>query len=118
MRKHRSFKGVKPIVVPDQCVNIRAVLDRISQGQPINAQLRQHTPLPPDGLDMNDFDTGTEEILDLVDAQEVAERVEKAQEEQAKAAKKKRDEQAQAALEQRVAAEVAKRLVALEQQQE
>lgn len=117
MRKHRSFKGVKPIVVPDQCVNIRAVLDRISQGQPINAQLRQHTPLPPDGLNMDDFDTGTEEILDLVDAQEVAERVEKAQEEQAKAVKKKRDEQNAAAFEQRVAEEVAARLAAQQQQE-
>ena len=117
MRKHRSFKGVKPIVVPDQCVNIRAVLDRISQGNPINVQLRQHTPLPPDGLDMNDFDTGTEEILDLVDAQEVSERVEKAQLEQAKAAKKKRDEQNAAAFEQRVAEEVAARLAAQQQQE-
>ncbi len=91
---------------PNQTTSLRTILDRVSQGLPINAKIAKHTPLPPDGDNMEDFDTGTEEYIDLVDVQKLDERI-KAQKEEAfrkqneereKAKKKAFDEAVQAEL--------------------
>ena len=60
---------------PDAHRSMRSILDRIARGQNINEMPKEHHVLPPDGEDVNDFETGTEEVLDIVDAQRIADRV-------------------------------------------
>lgn len=103
--------------VPDMTVSLRTILDRANAGLPMNARVAKHEPLPPDGDNMDDFDKGTEEILDLVDAQRVSERVKKHYDDLEKERQKKVEEEKQKSFEDAVNAEVARRLVAESQQQ-
>ena len=66
-RKPRRTFGAS-ITEPNQCLNIRTIIDRLAQGKPVNTEMRQHVPLPPDGMIEDDFETGTEEITDITDA--------------------------------------------------
>lgn len=82
MKKKESYKryprrvlSKKNYCVPDQSLSIRTLIDRVSKGLPVNAKLSKHIPLPQDGQDMNDFVTGTEEIVDVVDAVEHMDRI-------------------------------------------
>lgn len=98
---------------PNQTTSLRAILNRAMSGLPINAKIARHEPLPPDGDDMEDFSTGTEEILDLVDAQEVsdtiAQRYADAEKKQREAVEKRRKEDYEVAIEKRAAELVAQR---------
>ncbi len=108
--KFRDCHSQKPLHIPNRTTSLRKVLDRASQGLPINTQMAQHEPLPPDGMDLEDFDTGTEEYLDLVDVQHLDERVKAHQEEAEEEKRKKVQEKKQKEFEDAVAAELAKRL--------
>lgn len=77
------------ICVPEQSLSIRTLINRVSKGQPINAKLNKHIPLPDDGHDINDYETGTEEIVDVTDAEAYASKI-RAQ--QAYIAKQKEEE--------------------------
>lgn len=63
-------------IAPDAHRSMRSILDRIARGQNISEMPREHHVLPPDGEDLEDFDTGTDEIIDIADAQRIAEEVE------------------------------------------
>ena len=105
----RDCHSQKPLHIPNRTTSLRKILDRASQGLPINTQMAQHEPLPPDGMDLEDFDSGTEEYLDLVDVQHLDERV-KAHHEKAEEEKRKKvEEKKRKDFEDAVAAEVAKR---------
>lgn len=93
---------------PQQSTSLRAILDRVSQGLPINAKIAKHTPLPPDGDDLEDFDTGTDEYLDLVDIQHLNERIEKSKEDHEKAQQKAREDAKKKAFDDAVQAEIAR----------
>lgn len=80
------------ITVPNQSISVRTLIDRVSQGLPINAKLRQHIPLPPDGMVADDFDTGTEEILDVTDAVAFADKIKSEQQYIAEQKQKAKDE--------------------------
>lgn len=92
---------------PNQTVSLRAILNRAMSGLPINAKIARHEPLPPDGDNMEDFTTGTEQILDLVDAQEISETIAQryadAEKKQREAQEKRRKEEYEAAIEKRAA---------------
>lgn len=105
--KYRDCHTQKSLHVPQRTTSLRTILDRASAGLPINAKISQHVPLPDDGENLDDFETGTEEYIDLVDVQELDERI-KAEEAKKKAkqaeAKKKAEEEAlQKAIEEEIA---------------
>lgn len=58
----------RSITIPDASLSARVLIDRCAKGLPVNARMSRHIPLPIDGMDRNDFETGTEEILDVSDA--------------------------------------------------
>ncbi len=95
--RYRDCHSQKSLHVPQRTTSLRTILDRASAGLPINAKISQHVPLPDDGENLDDFETGTEEYIDLVDVQELDERI-KAEEAKKKAkqaeAKKKVEEEA------------------------
>ena len=95
---------------PNQSTSLRAILDRVSMGLPINAKMAKHTPLPPDGDDMDDFDTGTEEYIDLVDVQQLDERIKEQHFKAEEAQRNARDKAKEEELNKLVEAELAKRL--------
>lgn len=88
-------------------VSLRSILDRVGKGLPCNAKIAQHTPLPPDGDNMEDFDTGTEEYLDLVDVQHLSEKVTKHYEEQVEKQKEAHQKAKQKEFDEAVARKVA-----------
>lgn len=88
------------ITIPESSLNIRVLIDRTAKGLPVNARLSKHVPLPDDGMIDDDFETGTEEILDVTDAVEHADKIRKELE---YVAKKKEE-----ALQQEIGAEVPK----------
>lgn len=67
-RRHIDRLG---ITIPEQSLDLRTVFKRISKNQAINARIRTHVPLPPDGEDEDDYNAGTREILDPVDVLEM-----------------------------------------------
>ena len=75
-RKRRDLYKSPSLFKPNACTSLRVLLDRAVKGLPVNARMSEHVPLPPDGDDLEDYDKGTDEILDLVDAQVVSERYE------------------------------------------
>ena len=56
------------ITIPDASLSARVLIDRVSEGKPINARMAKHIPLPPDGMIEDDFETGMEDISDVTDA--------------------------------------------------
>lgn len=75
VRHPRRVLDSKDYCTPECSLSIRTLINRSAQGLPINAKISQHVPLPPDGEDLNDFETGTEEILDVTDAVEHIEKL-------------------------------------------
>ena len=63
------------ITTPDASLSVRYLIDRTAKGLPVNARLSKHIPLPPDGMLLDDFETGIEEILDVTDAQAFADKL-------------------------------------------
>ncbi len=111
-KKHprREITG-SSITTPNQSISLRTILSRIGNGEPINAKLRKHEPLPPDGEIDDDFETGTREILDLTDVQRIAEELEEKEQQHRDELEKKRQQQREEEFE----AEVAKRIASKEQ---
>lgn len=107
--KTRTFVHVKPIVQQGTFVHPRRFIDAITTGESISSSMKEHTPLPPDGEAFDDWDTGTEEMLDLVDAAEMAETAQKKVAEYQKAVAEQQAAAKKKAFEEAVAAEVAKR---------
>lgn len=107
IRKYRDCHSQKPLHIPNRTTSLRQVLDRVNAGLPVNAQMAQHQPLPPDGNDLEDFETGTEEYLDLVDVQHLNERIkaqaEKARKKQIEEAEKKKQEDFQRLVDEEIA---------------
>lgn len=95
---------------PNQSTSLRTILDRVNAGLPINCRVAQHTPLPPDGEDLDDFERGTEEILDLVDAQKTSEKVQQWYDEQKQKQQQQQDDAKQKQFDDAVAAKVAEEL--------
>lgn len=118
-RVHRDCHSQKPLHVPNATTSLRTILDRTGSGLPVNARVAKHVPLPPDGEDMNDFEKGTEEYLDLVDVQQLDERIKAEQQKKYDEQQKKREEEKQKALDdivkQRVAEELAKSSTPIQQ---
>lgn len=102
---HKAY----PEVNPDAYVSHRTLLDRIARGQSIVNPPREHSILPFDGDNLDDFETGTEEILDIVDAQRIQEETERVIEEAKEARRKKKEEEDKAELDKRVEDEIARR---------
>lgn len=73
-RPRRKLDG-RSITTPDCSLSIRVLIDRTAKGLPVNARLSKHIALPPDGELLDDFSTGTEEILDVTDAMEHADKI-------------------------------------------
>lgn len=72
-KKHVPLRKFdKGIFIPGKCKDLRTLINRMVNGQPLNESLAEHQPLPPDGMNADDFDTGTREVLDLIDQQELA----------------------------------------------
>ena len=63
------------LTIPDASLSVRVLMDRVAEGKPINSKISRHVPLPPDGPVDDDFETGTEEILDVTDAVQHAEKI-------------------------------------------
>lgn len=103
----RSFAQVCDLCTPDQGISLRRILDRLSQGLPCNATMKKHEPLPPDGEDLEDFDTGTEEYVDINDALPVLEKIEQAEAEVKEAQKKAAEDAQQKAIDEAVAQKLA-----------
>lgn len=82
--KPRDCHSQKPLHLPNMTTSLRTIIDRQAQGLAINAEMREHIPLTPDGDDMDDYDKGTEEYNDLVDIQHLSERIQEAKEQQQK----------------------------------
>ena len=105
--RYRDCHSQKSLHVPHRTTSLRTILDRASAGLPINAKVSQHVPLPDDGADLEDFETGTEEYIDLVDVQNLDERIkaEKAKQvaKQAEAKKKAEEDALQKAIEDEIA---------------
>lgn len=91
--RYRDCHSQKSLHVPQRTTSLRTILDRASAGLPINAKVSQHVPLPDDGSDLEDFETGTEEYIDLVDVQNLDERI-KAEEARKVAEQRKAKEKA------------------------
>lgn len=62
------------LIMPDGYKHPREIIDSMRRGTATTGTLHEHKPLPPDGENDDDFDTGTEEYLDIVDGMEAAER--------------------------------------------
>lgn len=69
-------KFPEELVVEEPKQDLRMILDRMLSDEPTNSNIRYHKPLPPDGDDIVDFDTGTTQLLDLVDQQQYEEELE------------------------------------------
>lgn len=78
--------------IPDASLSIRTLIDRTAKGLPVNAKLSRHIPLPQDGMILDDFETGTEEILDVTDAVEYVDTIRKQQQYIAEEKEKARQE--------------------------
>ena len=65
------------LTIPEASLSVRTLIDRTSKGLPVNARLSKHIPLPADGMIDDDWETGTEEILDVVDAEAHADKIRK-----------------------------------------
>lgn len=63
------------ITIPEASLSVRTLIDRTAKGKPVNARLSKHVPLPDDGTIQDDFETGTEEIIDIVDAVEYSDKI-------------------------------------------
>lgn len=63
------------ITLPEASLSVRTLIDRTAEGKPVNARLSKHIPLPDDGIVLDDFETGTEEITDIVDAVEFSDKI-------------------------------------------
>ena len=74
-RRPRRVLDKTNITIPEASLSIRTLIDRTSKGVPVNARLSKHVPLPADGEILDDWDTGTEEIIDVVDAVEHADKI-------------------------------------------
>lgn len=109
-KKYIKRKCRQSIFVPGQCTNLRMIIDRMLDGKAINEQVRTSTPLTPDGEVDDDFNTGTRELLDMVDYQEVAEEVEQARKKHEERVAKEKAERHQKEIDALVDAEVKKRL--------
>lgn len=110
--RYRDCHSQKSLHVPQRTTSLRTILDRASAGLPINAKVTQHVPLPDDGENLDDFDTGTEEYTDLVDVQELDERIkahEASKVAKQRVAKKKAEEEA---FQRAIDEEIARRAVA------
>lgn len=77
VRKPRRKLDTFSLTIPEASLSVRTLIDRTAKGLPINARLSKHIPLPADGLLPDDFETGTEEILDVTDAVEHSEKIRK-----------------------------------------
>lgn len=106
----RNCTSDVPLVNADMHTNMRQLLNRIARGESVDKMPKEHVPLPPDGEIEDDFDTGTEEILDIVDAMAIKDAVDSKIDEYKAQQAEKAKQQADDAFEQRVAAEVAARL--------
>lgn len=74
-RRPRRKLDSRSITIPDSSLSIRVLIDRTAKGLPVNARMSKHISLPPDGELLDDFTTGTEEILDVTDAMEHADKI-------------------------------------------
>lgn len=74
-RRPRRKLDTRSMTIPEASLSIRVLIDRTSKGLPVNARLSKHIPLPADGELMDDYETGTEEILDVTDAVEYADKI-------------------------------------------
>lgn len=108
-RKRRDLHKSPSLFKPNACTSLRVLLDRAVKGLPVNARISEHVPLPPDGDDLEDYDKGTEEILDLVDAQAVSERYERYQAELEKKQAEERERLRNEEFQRKVDEEIARR---------
>lgn len=111
MKKRRNITTAS-LTTPEQSIDIQTLINRSVKGLPINTKLRQHQPFPPDGEDPEDFETGTEEYLDLNDVQRLSERIEDAQNKLKEQQTEKKKKDSETKFNKAVEEEVAKRLQA------
>ena len=114
-RKFRDCHSQRPLHQPCSSVSLRTIIDRSTKGLPINAKLPEHQPLPPDGDNMDDWNTGTEEIIDLVDAQQASEKVKAYYDEQEKKKQEAIDKKKEEEFNNAVEAEIARRAEQVQQ---
>ena len=108
-RKRRDLHKSPSLFKPNATTSLRVLLDRAVKGLPVNARMSEHVPLPPDGDDLEDFDRGTEEILDLVDAQAISDRYEDYMAEQEKKKEEERKKRLDEEFQRKVDEEIARR---------
>ena len=87
--------------------NLRQILDSMLKGNSMDTTIRKHEPLLPDGENPDDFESGTQEILDLVDQQHLEEQMQEVLDAHAK--------QQKAAFDKAVEDEIARRTNTTEQ---
>lgn len=106
----RKCRGMGLTILPER--DLRGILDDLLDNGRLSSKIRQHSPLPPDGDDPADFDSGTRELNDLVDVQELSEEIEAQRESlhHQQVEKEKQDEQV--AFEERVQKAVAEQMSA------
>lgn len=75
IRRPRRKLDNHSYTIPDASLSVRTLIDRTSRGLPVNARLSKHVPLPQDGGILDDFTSGTEEILDVTDAVQHADKI-------------------------------------------
>lgn len=107
-RYRRDCSSQIPMHIPNCTTSLRTILDRTSAGLPVNARVAEHVPLPPDGEDMEDFETGTAEYLDLVDVMHLSDRVKAFEEEQKRKQEEEIEKKKKEEFDKAVALEVAK----------
>lgn len=91
---------------------LREIYDSMLTGTSLNSPIRRHEPLLPDGDGEDDFDAGTREVVDLVDQQELERDIQTVKDKLQQQQQKQQQEASDKAFEERVSAEVAKRLQA------
>lgn len=108
MKKRREIQ-CDSITTPGLSIPLREFMDRISHGQAVNAKMAEHRPLPPDGEDPEDFDTGTAEYHDLNDVYELQQNIEEAIAAQQKKQADEREEKEKVEFSKAVEEEIARR---------
>ena len=95
--------------------NLRQILDSMLKGNGMDTTIRKHEPLLPDGENPDDFESGTQEILDLVDQQHLEEQIQEFLDSSAKQQKAQTEAQQKAAFDKAVEDEIARRTNTTEQ---
>lgn len=115
MRNNRFKRTPPPRRYTEDLVTIeprkplREILNSMLVGDGLEHTIREHKPLEPDGEDPNDFDSGTQEIVDLVDQQHLEEQIEELLDKERKAQLDQQQKQQQAEFDKAVEEAIAKR---------